>query len=163
MGSFRQARFNTQWSARDVRAAQRYDIWSAGVVLLEVLALGSPQVVQLHPRTRITLDMRLKVRRAARRAARTGRWLPKRTCQSCLGIHPHHASSAFLSSKPSLQRSISLGTALRKRSGKRPKLSKRLHAPSRTNIDDALPLHRFNQRVTLVAERRAAACSLLGA
>jgi hypothetical protein len=58
----RQARFNRQWSGKNVRAAQRFDMWSAGVVLLEVLALGSPRVVQLHPRTRTLLDMRLKVR-----------------------------------------------------------------------------------------------------
>jgi hypothetical protein len=37
----------------------RYDIWSVGVVMLELM-VGSPHVFQISDRTRILMDQRLK-------------------------------------------------------------------------------------------------------
>ncbi|XP_078430968.1 putative inactive protein kinase At3g63330 isoform X2 [Wolffia australiana] len=54
-----EALLNATWFKAETRTTMKYDIWSAGVVFLELI-LGSPHVFQISDRTRAMLDQHLE-------------------------------------------------------------------------------------------------------
>ncbi|KAK3255816.1 hypothetical protein CYMTET_35022 [Cymbomonas tetramitiformis] len=104
--------FGKSSHVQGVESAMQYDMWSAGVVMLEVLALGSPNAFVLHPRTHAMLERQLQVALppCPARAAATGgapplpcpsgssRWrsllaLPERQLQVALPPCPARAAA----------------------------------------------------------------------
>ncbi|XP_062197155.1 uncharacterized protein LOC133900076 isoform X2 [Phragmites australis] len=54
-----EALLNSNWFQGSEGARMKYDIWSVGVVMLELI-LGSPHVFQISDRTRVLMDQRLE-------------------------------------------------------------------------------------------------------
>ncbi|MCL7025398.1 hypothetical protein MKW94_026382 [Papaver nudicaule] len=54
-----EALLNVRWYQKPISITMKYDMWSVGVVMLELI-LGSPHVFQIHARTQALLDPHLE-------------------------------------------------------------------------------------------------------